>query len=49
MFPRVQVEVVPGAGHWVHADQPAAFVALLKRVLKPQAAVRRVSADSTTP
>jgi esterase len=49
MFPRAQVEVLPGAGHWVHADQPAAFVALLKRVLKPQATVRRASAHSTTP
>jgi pimeloyl-ACP methyl ester carboxylesterase len=25
-FPRAVVERVPGAGHWVHADAPAAFL-----------------------
>ncbi len=25
MFPRMQVQVIEGAGHWVHADQPEAF------------------------
>mgnify|MGYP003693647389 CR=1 FL=1 len=27
MFSQVEVEVIADAGHWVHADQPAAFVA----------------------
>jgi len=33
MFPRVTVEVVEGAGHWVHADQPDAFLASVRRAL----------------
>jgi esterase len=26
MFPSMQVQVIEGAGHWVHADQPEAFL-----------------------
>lgn len=33
MFPRVTVEVVEGAGHWVHADRPDAFLASVRRAL----------------
>ncbi len=33
MFPRVTVEVVEGAGHWVHADRPDAFLACVRRAL----------------
>jgi pimeloyl-ACP methyl ester carboxylesterase len=33
MFPQVAVEVIPGAGHWVHADQPDAFLAGVRRAL----------------
>ena len=33
MFPRVTVEVVEGAGHWIHADQPDAFLACVRRAL----------------
>ena len=33
MFPRVVVEVVEGAGHWVHADRPDAFLACVRRAL----------------
>ena len=33
MFSDVDVEVIAGAGHWVHADQPAAFLASLRRAL----------------
>ena len=33
MFTRVKTEVIADAGHWVHADQPQAFVAALRRAL----------------
>jgi esterase len=33
MFPRNRVEFIKGAGHWVHADQPEAFLGALRRAL----------------
>lgn len=30
LFPRASIVAVPGAGHWVHVDQPARFVELLE-------------------
>ena len=33
LFPRVRLVRVKGAGHWVHADQPAVFVSALRRFL----------------
>jgi pimeloyl-ACP methyl ester carboxylesterase len=33
LFPRAQLHTVADAGHFVHADQPAEFVALLHRLL----------------
>ena len=33
MFSNVEVDVIEGAGHWVHADQPAAFLASVRRAL----------------
>ncbi len=33
MFSQVKVEVIEGAGHWVHADRPDEFVAIVKRAL----------------
>jgi esterase len=33
MFPGMQVQVIEGAGHWVHADQPEAFFAAALAVL----------------
>lgn len=33
MFDDLEVDVVAGAGHWVHADRPVAFVASLRRAL----------------
>ncbi len=33
MFPQVRVEVIADAGHWVHADQPAAFVGCVTQAL----------------
>jgi pimeloyl-ACP methyl ester carboxylesterase len=35
MFSNVEVEVIDTAGHWVHADQPAAFLDSVRRVLAP--------------
>lgn len=37
MFNQVDVEVIAGAGHWVHADQPAAFLDRVRKALQPQA------------
>ena len=33
LFPRVRLVRVKNAGHWLHADQPAVFVAALRRFL----------------
>lgn len=33
LFPAATIETVADAGHWVHAEQPQAFVALLRRFL----------------
>lgn len=38
MFPRAQVEFIDTAGHWVHADQPEAFLAAAQRALHDSAA-----------
>ena len=29
LFPQARVERIPGAGHWLHAEQPQAFLALV--------------------
>ena len=29
LFPRAQMIAIPGAGHWVHADQPEAFAEVI--------------------
>ena len=34
LFPAAEVHTVEGAGHWVHADRPAEFNALLERLLR---------------
>lgn len=33
LFPRAQVTSIPGAGHWVHADQPDAFAGAIAHLL----------------
>lgn len=33
MFPHIAVEVIDGAAHWVHADQPKIFVEAVQRAL----------------
>ena len=33
LFPRVRLATVKGAGHWVHSERPAVFVAALRRFL----------------
>ena len=33
LFPRLNFEFVEGAGHWVHAEQPQAFLAALRSAL----------------
>jgi len=39
MFPQVDVQVIDGAGHWVHADRPAALLALVRQALHEPAPV----------
>ena len=39
MFPQVCIDVIEPAGHWVHADQPDAFVAAAQRALGAAPAV----------
>jgi pimeloyl-ACP methyl ester carboxylesterase len=34
LFPRVRKIVIKGAGHWVHSDQPAIFVDVLRAFLR---------------
>ncbi len=29
LFPRARIVAMPGAGHWVHVDQPARFIEVL--------------------
>jgi esterase len=35
LFPQADVTVVAGAGHWVHAEKPSEFLAVLDGVLAP--------------
>jgi esterase len=37
-FPRVQLVKIKGAGHWVHSEQPAVFLGIIRRFLGLQAA-----------
>lgn len=37
MFPQVELRVVEGAGHWVHADRPDAFIACVRSALQQRA------------
>ena len=34
MFSDIEVDVIDNAGHWVHADQPAAFLASVRQALR---------------
>ncbi len=34
LFPAARIETVPGAAHWVHADNPARFLALVRPFLR---------------
>nr|MDP9196062.1 alpha/beta fold hydrolase [Pseudomonadota bacterium] len=36
LFPRAVLEEIPDAGHWVHADQPAAFTAAVRKFLSAE-------------
>jgi pimeloyl-ACP methyl ester carboxylesterase len=46
LFPDSRFAVLPGAGHWVHADQPAAFLAAAGEFLGAPAAQEAVPAAS---
>lgn len=43
MFSQVELDVIAGAGHWVHADQPATFLARVRQALQGQARNARVT------
>ena len=34
LFPNVQVKIIEGTGHWLHAEKPAAFNRLVLRFLQ---------------
>jgi len=34
LFPNADIDVVPNAGHWVHAEQPAAFIDKINNFLR---------------
>lgn len=34
VFPSLQVKTLPGSGHWVHADEPAAFLTAVENFLE---------------
>lgn len=36
LFPAVRIETLPDAGHWLHADQPQAFVAAVSSFLQQE-------------
>ena len=33
LFPQAELRTIPNAGHWVHAEQPAAMLAVLQAFL----------------
>lgn len=33
LFPRAQMQTVPNAGHWIHADRPQDFLAAIRAFL----------------
>jgi pimeloyl-ACP methyl ester carboxylesterase len=35
LFPKVRIERIAGAGHWVHVDQPRALFKTLQDFLRP--------------
>ena len=43
MFTQVDVHVIADAGHWVHADQPAAFLYRVQQALQAQAQPARAA------
>ena len=33
LFPQAQMKIMPGCGHWLHAQQPALFNGIVNRFL----------------
>jgi len=33
LFPNAEIAVIDNAGHWLHAEQPAAFLAIVEAFL----------------
>ncbi|GIX13667.1 MAG: hypothetical protein KatS3mg118_1626 [Paracoccaceae bacterium] len=33
LFPAARIEVIPGAGHWLHAERPGEVIAAVDRFL----------------
>ena len=33
LFPKSRIEIIPGAGHWLHAEKPGPFLGLLNNFL----------------
>ncbi len=34
LFPAAEMKVMPGCGHWLHAEQPALFNSIVQRFLE---------------
>ncbi len=43
MFTQLTVDLIPDAGHWVHADEPAAFMTCIQRALRRDAQPARAA------
>jgi len=46
MFPKIRLDVIDSAGHWVHAEEPKRFLALLHSALGPARSAGPIAGDN---